>query len=163
MRNTNMALVSATSARRPRCWSASTPSASPGTSSVPCGATASAAPASSRCHRTEGVGVLLYLRQEGRGIGLVHKISLTAPGQGQAPSRPTRPSASRRPTRLRHRRSDSRGTGRRKIRLMTNNPRKFVGSRATALEDRRAGALEVPASDESRRYLQTKKEKLGHC
>ena len=45
---------------------------------------------------------------------------------------------------------------------MTNNPRKFVGLEGYGLEIVERVPLEVPASDESRRYLQTKKEKLGH-
>ena len=62
--------------RRARtCSSASTPSASPATSSTRCAATA-ASSSSARCARIEGEerGVLLYMAQEGRGIGLLNKL-----------------------------------------------------------------------------------------
>jgi 3,4-dihydroxy 2-butanone 4-phosphate synthase/GTP cyclohydrolase II len=48
------------------------------------------------------------------------------------------------------------------IRLLTNNPRKFVGLEGYGLEIVSRLPLEIPASDASRRYLRTKKEKLGH-
>ena len=52
--------------------------------------------------------------------------------------------------------------GLRQIRLMTNNPRKFVGLEGYGLEIVDRLPLEIPASDQSRRYLKTKKDKLGH-
>ena len=48
------------------------------------------------------------------------------------------------------------------IRLLTNNPRKFVGLEGYGLQIVERVPLEVPASEEARRYLKTKKEKLGH-
>ena len=48
------------------------------------------------------------------------------------------------------------------IRLLTNNPRKFVGLEGYGLEIVDRVPIEIPASDASRRYLKTKKEKLGH-
>ena len=45
---------------------------------------------------------------------------------------------------------------------MTNNPRKFVGLEGYGLKIVDRLPLEVPVSDESRRYLKTKKDKLGH-
>jgi 3,4-dihydroxy 2-butanone 4-phosphate synthase/GTP cyclohydrolase II len=45
---------------------------------------------------------------------------------------------------------------------MTNNPRKFVGLEGYGLKIVGRMPLEVPASDASRRYLKTKKDKLGH-
>jgi 3,4-dihydroxy 2-butanone 4-phosphate synthase/GTP cyclohydrolase II len=48
------------------------------------------------------------------------------------------------------------------IRLMTNNPRKFVGLEGYGLKIVGRMPLEIPASDASRRYLKTKKDKLGH-
>jgi 3,4-dihydroxy 2-butanone 4-phosphate synthase/GTP cyclohydrolase II len=50
-----------------------------------------------------------------------------------------------------------------RIRLLTNNPRKFVGLEGYGLEIVERVGLEVaPSSEDSRRYLRTKKEKLGH-
>ena len=48
------------------------------------------------------------------------------------------------------------------MRLLTNNPRKFVGLEGYGLAIVERVPLEIPASDDSRRYLKTKKEKLGH-
>jgi 3,4-dihydroxy 2-butanone 4-phosphate synthase/GTP cyclohydrolase II len=49
-----------------------------------------------------------------------------------------------------------------KMRLLTNNPRKFVGLEGYGLEIAERVPIEIPASESSRRYLRTKKEKLGH-
>src|SRR5438128_894359 len=49
-----------------------------------------------------------------------------------------------------------------KMRLLTNNPRKFVGLEGYGLQIVERLPIEIPASDASRRYLKTKKEKLGH-
>jgi 3,4-dihydroxy 2-butanone 4-phosphate synthase/GTP cyclohydrolase II len=49
-----------------------------------------------------------------------------------------------------------------KIRLLTNNPRKFVGLEGYGLKIVERLAIEIPPSDQNRRYLKTKKEKLGH-
>ena len=49
------------------------------------------------------------------------------------------------------------------MRLLTNNPRKFVGLEGYGLSVAESVALEIPpASEFTRRYLKTKKEKLGH-
>jgi 3,4-dihydroxy 2-butanone 4-phosphate synthase/GTP cyclohydrolase II len=112
----------------------------------------------------EGRGVLLYLRQEGRGIGLVHKIlAYGLQDQGQDTVEANEALGFK---------ADQRDygigaqilveLGVRQIRLMTNNPRKFVGLEGYGLEIVGRVPLEIPASEESRRYLRTKKEKLGH-
>ena len=110
-------------------------------------------------------GVLLYLRQEGRGIGLVHKImAYQLQDQGQDTVEANEALGFK---------ADQRDygigaqilveLGVKKIRLLTNNPRKFVGPRGLRPRDRRAACpIEIPASDANRRYLKTKKEKLGH-
>jgi 3,4-dihydroxy 2-butanone 4-phosphate synthase/GTP cyclohydrolase II len=112
----------------------------------------------------EGKGVLLYLRQEGRGIGLIHKImAYQLQDQGKDTVEANLALGFK---------ADQRDygigaqilaeLGVRRMRLLTNNPRKFVGLEGYGLEIAERVAIEVPASDASRRYLRTKKDKLGH-
>jgi 3,4-dihydroxy 2-butanone 4-phosphate synthase/GTP cyclohydrolase II len=112
----------------------------------------------------EGRGVLLYLRQEGRGIGLVHKILAYGLQDQGKDTVEANEALGFKPDQREY------GIGAqilvelgvRKLRLMTNNPRKFVGLEGYGLEIVERVPLEVPPSEESRRYLETKKEKLGH-
>jgi 3,4-dihydroxy 2-butanone 4-phosphate synthase / GTP cyclohydrolase II len=108
--------------------------------------------------------VLLYLRQEGRGIGLVHKImAYQLQDQGHDTV-----SANEALGFKPDQRDYGIGAqilhelGLHQIRLLTNNPRKFVGLEGYGLEIVSRVPIEVPASDASRRYLKTKKDKLGH-
>jgi 3,4-dihydroxy 2-butanone 4-phosphate synthase/GTP cyclohydrolase II len=111
-----------------------------------------------------GQGVLLYLRQEGRGIGLVHKImayQLQDQGQDTVEANETLGfKADQRDygigAQILHE------LGLNQILLLTNNPRKFVGLGGYGLKIVDRLPIEIPASPESRRYLRTKKEKLGH-
>jgi 3,4-dihydroxy 2-butanone 4-phosphate synthase/GTP cyclohydrolase II len=111
-----------------------------------------------------GRGVLLYLRQEGRGIGLVHKImAYQLQDQGQDTVEANESLGFK---------ADQRDygigaqilheLGLNQILLLTNNPRKFVGLGGYGLKIVDRLPIEIPASTESRRYLRTKKEKLGH-
>jgi 3,4-dihydroxy 2-butanone 4-phosphate synthase / GTP cyclohydrolase II len=132
--------------------------------------------ASSRCdcgsqlHRAlemiaaEGRGVLLYLRQEGRGIGLVHKImAYELQDQGKDTVEANLALGFK---------ADQRDygigaqilaeLGVHKMRLLTNNPRKFVGLEGYGLSISDRVPIEVPVGEANRRYLKTKKEKLGH-
>jgi len=113
---------------------------------------------------SEGRGVLLYLNQEGRGIGLVNKIrAYELQDQGLDTVE-----ANERLGFKPDQRDYGIGAqilaelGLHKIRLLTNNPRKFVGLEGYGLEIVSRVPIEIPASDANRRYLKTKKDKLGH-
>ncbi|MCB1155798.1 GTP cyclohydrolase II, partial [bacterium] len=112
----------------------------------------------------EGAGVVVYVHQEGRGIGLANKI---------------------RAYRLQERGKDTveanealgfnpdlrdyglgaqilRDVGVRRMRLLTNNPHKVKGLEAYGLHVDERVPIEIPANQLNMRYLTTKREKLGH-
>ncbi len=112
----------------------------------------------------EGRGIILYLLQEGRGIGLINKLKayeLQDQGHdtieanaklGFAPD-------------IRDYGTGSqilRDLGVRKIRLLTNNPAKYVAIEGFGLEIVERLPLEIAPSQTSRKYLEAKKKKLGH-
>jgi 3,4-dihydroxy 2-butanone 4-phosphate synthase / GTP cyclohydrolase II len=112
----------------------------------------------------EGKGVLLYLRQEGRGIGLANKLHAYAlQEQGldtvQANERLGFPADKRDygigSQILRH-------LGLRQIRLMTNNPRKIYGLEGYGLTIADQVPLRIAPGPFNTAYLNTKKEKMGH-
>ena len=113
---------------------------------------------------TEGRGVLLYLNQEGRGIGLANKIrAYELQDQGFDTVEANE--------RLGFKADQRdygvgvqilRALGIKSMRLLSNNPRKLVGIEGYGLTVSEWLPLEIPASDSTRRYLRTKKEKLGH-
>ena len=111
-----------------------------------------------------GAGVLVYMRQEGRGIGLANKIrayKLQQEGLDtvEANEKLGFPSDLRdygMGAQILH------DLGVRKIRLMTNNPRKVVGLDGHDLEIIEQVPLKSPPNPHNERYLRTKKEKLGH-
>lgn len=112
----------------------------------------------------EGRGVLLYLNQEGRGIGLANKIRAYAlQDQGYDTVE-----ANERLGFKADQRDYGIGAqiltdlGIKTMRLLTNNPRKFVGLQGYGLAVSEAVPLEIPAGEHTRRYLKTKKDKLGH-
>lgn len=112
----------------------------------------------------EKTGVVLYMRQEGRGIGLANKLHAYAlQEQGLDTVEANEKLGFK---------ADLRdyGVGAQiladlgltRIRLITNNPRKVVGLEAYGLSIAQRVPLILPANAHSRRYLATKKKKLGH-
>ena len=113
---------------------------------------------------SEGRGVLLYLSQEGRGIGLANKIraySLQDEGLDTVEAN----------QRLGFKPDQRdygigvqilRDIGVRSMRLLSNNPRKLVGIEGYGLSVSEWLPLEIPASPSTLRYLTTKRNKLGH-
>ena len=112
----------------------------------------------------EGKGVILYLPQEGRGIGLINKLlayHLQDEGADTVEAN----------SRLGFK-DDLRDYGMgaqmlyllgvRRMRLMTNNPRKIVGVQGHGLEVVERVSLQIEANPRNESYLQVKKSKLGH-
>jgi 3,4-dihydroxy 2-butanone 4-phosphate synthase / GTP cyclohydrolase II len=109
-------------------------------------------------------GVLLYLHQEGRGIGLLNKIRAYELQDGGLDT----VEANERLGFKADQRDYGIGVqilrelGLRSMRLLSNNPRKLVGIEGYGLSVSEWLPLEVPPSHTTRKYLKTKKEKLGH-
>ena len=112
----------------------------------------------------EGKGVIIYMQQEGRGIGLMNKIAaykLQEEGMDTVDAnihlgfKPDERDYGCGAQMLRH-------LGVHKMRLMTNNPTKRVGLEAYGLEIVENVAIEVSPNEYDYRYLKTKKERMGH-
>ncbi len=115
--------------------------------------------------QAEGLGVILYLRQEGRGIGLANK--LRAYELQDRHHKDTVEANLALGFQADHR---DYGVGAqilydlgiRRLRLLTNNPGKYVALKGYGLEIVERVPLEAPAVDDNRKYLTTKKQKMGH-
>jgi 3,4-dihydroxy 2-butanone 4-phosphate synthase / GTP cyclohydrolase II len=112
----------------------------------------------------EGKGVILYMRQEGRGIGLVNKLlayQLQEQGKDTVEA-----------NEILGFKPDLRdyGIGAQilkdlgisKIRLLTNNPKKIVGLKGYQLEIVERVPIEICPNEDNERYLRTKRDKMGH-
>ncbi|MEA4925990.1 MAG: bifunctional 3,4-dihydroxy-2-butanone-4-phosphate synthase/GTP cyclohydrolase II [Syntrophomonadaceae bacterium] len=112
----------------------------------------------------EGKGVFLYMRQEGRGIGLINKIkAYKLQDNGRDTVQANLDLGF--PPDLRDYGIGAQilvDLGVRKMRMMTNNPKKIKGLEGYGLEVVERVPIEMPVKDENRRYMQTKKEKMGH-
>lgn len=112
----------------------------------------------------EGKGVVLYMRQEGRGIGLENKLrayELQDRGKDTVEAN----EALGFKADLRHYGVGAQilfDLGVRKIRLMTNNPKKIVGLSGYGLEVVERVKIEIPPNKVNAKYLATKRNKLGH-
>ena len=114
--------------------------------------------------RAGGWGVLLYLRQEGRGIGLINKLkAYRLQDQGfdtlEANRRLGFPEEAR-DFAIAARMLGLLGVAR--VRLMTNNPKKIVGLEGYGLKVVERVPIEMAACSVNERYLHTKKDKMGH-
>jgi GTP cyclohydrolase II len=109
-------------------------------------------------------GVLLYLRQEGRGIGLGNKIRAYAlQAQGRDTYEANRLLGFPDDLRRYDVAADMlRLLGVRSVQLVTNNPLKIEGLREAGVEVRRRVALPSPANPHNLQYLRTKAERTGH-
>ena len=112
-----------------------------------------------------GTGVLLYMRQEGRGIGLLPKLQAYRLQQQEGLDTVDANTRLGYGADTRHYGIGAQimhDLGVRKIRLMTNNPRKVTGLEAYGLHIVERVPIQIPPNQNNRDYLKTKKSKLGH-
>ena len=112
----------------------------------------------------QGSGVLLYMRQEGRGIGLHNKIKAYSLQDNGLDTIEANKTLGFEPD-MRHYEAGAQillDLGISKVRLLTNNPGKVVGLSGFGLDIQDRIPLEASVNDENRQYLITKKLRMGH-
>lgn len=112
----------------------------------------------------EGRGVILYMRQEGRGIGLANKLHAYKLQEGGLDTVEANVKLGFAPD-LRDYGVGAQilaDIGLKRIRLMTNNPKKLIGLQGYGLEIVERVPVVFEPGDHNRRYLETKKSKMGH-
>lgn len=114
--------------------------------------------------QAEGKGCILYMNQEGRGIGLINKLrayKLQEEGMDTVEAN----------LHLGFKMDERdygvgaqilRSLGICKMRLMSNNPRKRAGLKGYGLDIVEVVPIEIPANPHNQKYLQTKRDKMGH-
>jgi 3,4-dihydroxy 2-butanone 4-phosphate synthase/GTP cyclohydrolase II len=112
----------------------------------------------------EGAGVLLYIRQEGRGIGLVNKLKAYALQDQGLDTVEANLELGFKPD-LRNYGIGAQilvDLGVKKMRLLTNNPKKVVGLDGYGLSIVEQTKIEIEPNEYNRCYLECKKAKMGH-
>jgi 3,4-dihydroxy 2-butanone 4-phosphate synthase/GTP cyclohydrolase II len=112
----------------------------------------------------EGKGIIVYMRQEGRGIGLVNKIKAYALQEEGKDTVEANIALGFKPD-LRDYGIGAQilvDLGVHRMRLMTNNPKKIVGLEGYGIEITKRIPLEIHPNDNNIRYMQTKQKKMGH-
>ena len=112
----------------------------------------------------EGKGVIVYMRQEGRGIGLVNKIKAYALQEGGHDTVEANIALGFKPD-LRDYGIGAQilvDLGVHKMRLMTNNPKKIVGLEGYGIEITQRIPLEIHPNENNIKYMKTKQDKMGH-
>ncbi len=114
--------------------------------------------------KENGSGIIVYLRQEGRGIGLKHKIKAYKLQEKGLDTVEANEKLGFKPD-LRDYGVGAqilKDLGVNRLTVLTNNPKKLVGLEGHGLEITDRIPIEITASNENKKYLDTKKQKLGH-